>query len=61
MSDYGGFRAIVEEAREIEREERAHQLVDCPLCGEPLDENSRGELNCPLGHFRVAGGTPRGP
>jgi hypothetical protein len=52
VSDFGGLKGIVEEARQLEREERAKPLVDCPVCGTPLDKNSRGEVNCPMGHFR---------
>ena len=56
MGDYGGFKAILEEARQIQREEAAKTPVACPLCGEPLDYNEkRGLLDCPLGHYRVSG------
>lgn len=60
MSDFGGLRGIIEEARQLEREEQTRPLVDCPLCGTPLDKNSRGELSCPLGHFRAPPGATRG-
>lgn len=50
-SDFGGLRGIVEEAKQLARDERAKPLIDCPVCGEPLDKNERGAVNCPLGHF----------
>lgn len=53
--DYGGFRSIIDEARELANEERAREQVDCPLCGAPLDKNERGVKNCPLGHWRSDG------
>lgn len=55
MSEWGGYRAILEEAREIEKENREQERhpVACPRCGEPLVENERLKmLACPLGHFR---------
>ena len=51
MSDYGGLRAITEEAKRLLEEDRAKPLIDCPICGSRLDKNSRGAVNCPLGHF----------
>lgn len=58
--DWGGLRGIVDEARELDREEQMRPLIDCPICGTLLDENSRGEKNCPMGHFRAPPGTTRG-
>jgi len=56
MSDYGGFRQIIEEARKLDREQRGLPPVACPLCGTPLEYNEkRGLLNCPAGHYRIAG------
>lgn len=60
MAEWGGLRAIIEEAKEIAREEREAPLIDCPICGTPLDKNSRGQLNCPMGHFRAEAGATRG-
>lgn len=51
MKDWGGYGAIIEEAREIKRNEQPP--VACPRCGEPLVENPRGVKACPLGHFRT--------
>lgn len=48
---------ITKEAREMRREDDERELVDCPVCGEVLDENKDGWKNCPLGHFRAAPGT----
>lgn len=58
--DFGGLRRIIDEAKQIAEDERTRPLIDCPQCGEPLDENSRGEKNCPLGHGRWPAGTTRG-
>lgn len=55
IGDFGGFGKIVEEARALDADERNAPLVDCPLCGTPLDRNSAGTVNCPLGHFRSSG------
>ena len=52
MSDYGGFGAIIREARENDANERDRKEVACPLCGKPLDENKDGVTNCPMGHYR---------
>lgn len=46
---------IKEEARQMAAEDKAAPLVDCPICGTVLDENSRGVVNCPMGHFRQQG------
>lgn len=54
MSDFGGYGAILREARALDEAQRAKPLIDCPVCGEPLKENARGEVNCPLGHFRAS-------
>lgn len=48
---WGGLRSIIEEARQIEREDRMRPEVDCPICGEVLQVNSRGVGNCPMGHY----------
>lgn len=45
--------AIKQEARDIRREDDEREVIDCPLCGTLLDENERGEKNCPLGHYRT--------
>ncbi len=55
MGDYGGFKSIIEEARELDRAEQDRPEVACPVCGKMLDVNeTRGEVNCPLGHYRAA-------
>lgn len=53
MADYGGFGAIVREAKALAEQDRAKPELDCPLCGEPLQFNARGQANCPLGHYRT--------
>jgi hypothetical protein len=56
MSDYGGFRAILEEAKQIAQEERNKQPEACPNDGTPLVFNERlGMLGCPMGDFRTPG------
>lgn len=59
MSDYGGLRGIIDEAKQIDAEERTRPLLDCPLCGTPLQTNSRGEKSCEMGHFRAPAGALR--
>jgi hypothetical protein len=59
MGDYGGYRGIIEEVREIERKERQEKLVDCPVCGEPLQWRN-GIANCPAGHYRASNPTKGG-
>jgi hypothetical protein len=53
--DWGGLRGILDEAKQLAEEERQRPEVACPLCGTPLDENARGEKNCPMGHYRTQG------
>ena len=44
--------SITKEARDMRREDAARARVDCPICGEILDQGARW-LNCPLGHYRT--------
>ena len=60
MSDFGGLRGIIEEAKALDAENRASPLVDCPVCGTPLDTNARGAKNCPMGHFYAPAGATKG-
>lgn len=53
--DWGGLRSILDEAKEIDRERREHVSPDCPVCGEVLQVNGRGERNCINGHYRDNG------
>jgi hypothetical protein len=55
--DWGGLRSILEEAKVLNRVDKDTPLVACPLCGTPLNRNSRGESNCPLGHYRTSAQT----
>ncbi len=63
--DWGGLRPILEEAKAIVEAGTEHSLIDCPIDGEPLQENASGAVNCPLGNYyapqrpnlRDAGGT----
>lgn len=52
---FAQLKAITEQARQMRAEDRAAPLVDCPLCGHRLDVNSRGVLNCDVGHWRSDG------
>lgn len=59
MSDYGGYGQIMQEARELEKEERAKLLTACPICGTPLEFSpARSLLNCPMGCYRGTGRLP---
>lgn len=49
------FIAIQKEAKQIAREDASGELTDCPVCGHKLDENPRGQVNCPFGHFTQDG------
>lgn len=61
MGDYGGYGQIVEEAREIQRQEAGKTPKDCPICGTPLEYNEkRGLLNCPMGCWRQHGRPRKG-
>jgi NAD-dependent DNA ligase len=56
MGDWGGYGRIIEEAHEMDREQRGKPPSACPVCGTALEYNERrGQLNCPLGHYRVQG------
>lgn len=57
--DWGGLGGIIDEAKQIAAENRAAPLVDCPLCGTPLDVNARGMKSCSMGHFRAPAGALR--
>tara|TARA_R100000664_G_scaffold17192_1_gene26115 strand:+ start:4791 stop:4958 length:168 start_codon:yes stop_codon:yes gene_type:complete len=50
---YRELKAILDKNREELREEGMKRPVACPRCGQaPLDENSDGVLNCPIGDWR---------
>ncbi len=60
MSDFGGFRALIEEAKSIREDLRNQEITACPNDGTPLEKHPRtGMLNCPMGDFRAPGGTNR--
>jgi hypothetical protein len=44
--DYGGFRALADAAADEHTFE-----TSCPICGTPVELNTRGLANCPLGHW----------
>lgn len=60
MSMGDDLLAIIKSEREIRQRHDAEPIVDCPICGETLDKNSRGAYSCPLGHYRAAAGTTKG-
>jgi len=60
MNDWGGLRGIIDEAKQLDADEKARPLVDCPICGTVLQTNTRGAASCPLGHFRAPAGATRG-
>lgn len=45
--------AIIKEEQKLAEEAARKPLVDCPICGNVLQVNSRGEKNCDVGHFRT--------
>jgi hypothetical protein len=48
---WASLAAVSDEIRAIREEEARRPLLDCPICGNVLDVNSRGEKNCDVGHF----------
>ncbi len=59
MAEWGGYGAIIAEAREDERAAATDPLVLCPLCGNVLTRSGRG-LNCDVGHFLAPAGATVG-
>ena len=57
-TDFGGLRGIVDEAKAIQDEVDARPLLDCPICGTPLQRRVRdGYGDCPMGHFETTAQT----
>lgn len=52
---WNDLKAIADEARKLAEAEKQMPEVACPVCGTPLDTNSRGVKNCPMGHYRSNG------
>ena len=50
--DWGGYRAIIDEAVEIAKKEREAPVVECPNDGSPLQVRD-GVANCPWGDYRI--------
>ena len=46
------LKAIIDENRDTRRQELQEPPTSCPIDGTLLDENDRGELNCPLGNYK---------
>lgn len=46
------YQAIIEEAKALLEIEPELLKQACPKCGTPLDVNSNGVRNCPMGHYR---------
>lgn len=56
--DWGGLGNIVNEARVLDAENDARPLLDCPICGTPLDIRPRDGLrHCQMGHFETTATT----
>ncbi len=51
--------SITKEAHAMRLEDAARARIDCPICGEILDQGQR-ELSCPLGHYRTRVGATHG-
>lgn len=54
--DWGGYRSLLEQAIEEHQEDLFSPPEACPFDGSPLEENSAGNLNCPMGDYRWCGG-----
>lgn len=52
--------AIIRTNKDLQDLERTRMPRWCPVCGLYLLENSVGELNCPMGHWRSTGDTGLG-
>jgi hypothetical protein len=56
MSDWGGYRALMQEAREIAEEERKQPPQACPLDGTPLEFHPKKNVwFCPMGNYQTTG------
>lgn len=53
--DGAALKALDGADRKAEAEKAARPPIECPLCGYRLETNSRGALNCPMGHYRWGG------
>ena len=49
------LQALVAGNRESRLRNLTERPLSCPRCGHHLDENFRGVLNCPFGHFTWRG------
>lgn len=45
--------ALLKDSQRMRAEDAARPLVACPICGNRLEINERGERNCDVGHFRT--------
>jgi hypothetical protein len=50
--------SITQEAKQMLAEDKAAEVVACPVHGEPLIENSRGVRRCPEGDYETRRGAP---
>ena len=55
--DFGGYKALAQQAAKERKEWSQEPLIDCPVCGEVLDVRANGLKNCPLGHYRTRAAT----
>jgi hypothetical protein len=59
MSDWGGFKKIMDEARANAEEEKRKPPEACPLDGTPLEYHAGKALwVCPMGNYRASGPAP---
>jgi len=49
------LEALIGENRDTRMRDFTERPISCPQCGNQLDENARGVLNCPFGHFTWRG------
>lgn len=46
------LKAIADEARELAEASARVDALSCPICGNVLTVNGRGETSCDVGHYR---------
>lgn len=49
------LKSILDENKAEARQTASAPPTSCPVCGDLLEVNQRGERNCPLGHYRWGG------
>ena len=55
------LKAILDENRQIARDDARESSVSCPIDGSALNYNpKRGTYDCPMGNYTVKGRPPKG-